>query len=212
MKVVIAGTDTEIGKTWFASRVIETLRTAGVRVAARKVAQSFTRDDLGCTDAELLAAATGEDPTTVCPEAHWYSLAMAPPMAASRLGRAPFTIADLVASIAPSAADVMLIESAGGVRSPLADDGDTVALCRALRPDLVAIVADARLGCINAVRLATDVLREHHTVVALNRFEAADELHHANLEWLRARDGLDIVSDAEAVARRIETAFRGLRS
>ena len=85
---------------------------------------------------------------------------MAPPMAAEALGRPPFTLADLVASCdwpAP-AVDVGLVETAGGVRSPLAADGDCLALCAELTPDLVVLVADAGLGTINAVRLTTEAL------------------------------------------------------
>lgn len=208
MRVVVAGTGTDVGKTWFACRVIEMVRAAGITVAARKVAQSYAPGDLGRTDAELLGAATGEPPAAVCAEAHWYAAPMAPPMAAALLGRPAITLAGLVAGIAPTQADVVLVETAGGVRSPLADDGDTVDLCRALRPDVVAVVADARLGCINAVRLASEALREHRVVVMLNRFDATDDLHRANLAWLRTRDGLDVVSDVEAVALRIGAAVR----
>ena len=68
----------------------------------------------------------------------------------------PFTVADLVerAGLAAPASGVGLVEAAGGVRSPLADDGDAVDLAAALRPDRVVLVADAGLGTINAVRLA----------------------------------------------------------
>ena len=50
------------------------------------------------------------------------------------------------------------METAGGVRSPQADDGDAVDLVRLLAPDLVVLVADAGLGTINAVRLCVDAL------------------------------------------------------
>ena len=64
--VVVAGTATEIGKTWVTARLAERLLAAGATVAARKPAQSFAADD-EVTDADVLAAATGEDPTAVCP-------------------------------------------------------------------------------------------------------------------------------------------------
>ena len=51
------------------------------------------------------------------------------------------------------------METAGGVRSPLAgDDGDAVALAGSLMPDVVVLVADAGLGTINAVRLTVAAL------------------------------------------------------
>ncbi len=51
-----------------------------------------------------------------------------------------------------------LVETAGGVRSPLAADGDCLDYCAALDPDVVVLVADAGLGTINAVRLTLDAL------------------------------------------------------
>src|SRR5213076_1746043 len=107
---------------------------------------------IGDTDAGQLGQASGESPQIVCPRHRWYEVAMAPPMAAAALGRPPFTVADLVDELRwPDGVDVGLVETAGGVRSPIADDGDTVDLARALHPDRVVLVADAGLGTINAV-------------------------------------------------------------
>ncbi len=136
--------------------------------------QSFAPGDDAPTDADVLAAATGEDPFTVCPPHRCLARAMAPPMAAEALGLPPFSVADLadeVRATAPGDA-VVLVESAGGVRSPLASDGDTVALADALRPALVLLVADAGLGTINLVRLSADALGDHPVVVYLNRYDA----------------------------------------
>jgi dethiobiotin synthetase len=197
--VVVTGTGTEVGKTWFAAAVARALGAGGRTVAARKPVQSF-EPGAGPTDADVLAAATGEHPDAVCPSHRRYEVPMAPPMAAARLGRPPFTIADLVAETSwPAGVDVGLVEGAGGPRSPLAADGDTVDLCAALRPDLVVLVADAGLGTINAVRLCAAALAPHPLAVALNRYDDADALHHANRAWIADRDGLETVASPEAV-------------
>ena len=94
----MAGTGTEVGKTWVAARLATVLRERGLRVAARKPAQSFEPGE-GPTDAEVLGAATGEDPGTVCPHHRWYEAPMAPPMAADALGRPPIAIAELAGEI-----------------------------------------------------------------------------------------------------------------
>jgi dethiobiotin synthetase len=134
----------------------------------------------------------------VCPQHRWYPVAMAPPMAAEALGRRPFTIADLVDELAwPAVVGVGLVEAAGGVRSPLAADGDGVALAAALRPDRVVLVADAGLGTINGVRLSVAVLAPWPVTVVLNRFDPNDDLHVRNLEWLAGVDGYDVVTGAE---------------
>lgn len=122
------------------------------------------------------------------------------------LGRPPFSIAQLMAEISWPAGwtrdgagpRIGLVETAGGVRSPQADDGDVLDLVRRLRPDLVVLVADAGLGTINAVRLSADALvgcglAPECLVVVLNRFDPADDLHRRNRLWLTDRDGLSVL-------------------
>ena len=199
--VLVSGTSTEVGKTWWSAAMARTLRSQGRSVAARKPAQSFDPDD-ATTDAAVLGAATGEDEATVCAPHRWYEVSMAPPMAAAALGRPGFSIADLVTELTwPADVDVGFVESAGGPRSPLADDGDTIALATALAPDLVVLVADAGLGTINAVRLAHDAFGTlAPVVVALNRYDDSVTLHRANRGWLEATSGLSVVTDPNALA------------
>ncbi len=197
--VAVVGTGTDIGKTWIAARLLAQLRAAGLQVAARKPAQSFDPgDDPAGRDAAVLAASTNELPDLVCPPHRWYETAMAPPMAAESLGRPPFTIDDLVAELVwpDRAVDVGLVETAGGVRSPLAADGDCLEYCAALDPDVVVLVADAGLGTINAVRLSAEAMMPLGvaTVVVLNRFDAGLDLQQRNLEWLRDRDGREVLT------------------
>ena len=195
--VVVAGTGTEVGKTWAACAIAEAARRVGRRVAARKPAQSFDVDEMGGpaapTDADLLAAATGEDPAAVCPPNRWYPLAMAPPMAAGALGRSEPTLDELVAELRwPAGIELGLVETAGGVRSPIAGDGDSAALAHRLAPDLVLLVADATLGTINVTRLSVDALAPLAVVVLLNRYDDGDDLHRRNRAWLEDRDGLRV--------------------
>ena len=202
--IFVTGTGTEVGKTWFATRTIEELRRTGVSVAARKPAQSFAPDELGHTDAELLGAASGEPAETVCPRHRWYPVPMAPPMAAAVLGLPPFGIADLATEIAPAPSGALVIvEGAGGPRSPIAADGDGVDLARALAVETVVLVADAGLGTINAVRLCADALRGFQLVVTLNRFDPADDLHARNHAWLLDA-GFELVTDPATLAARLQ--------
>lgn len=202
--VVVLGTGTEVGKTWVAGRLLAQLGADGVAVAARKPAQSAEPDDPGPSDADVLAAATGEDPLVVCPAHRRYQRAMAPPMAAATLGLAPFTIADLAGEITwPDGVDLGLVETAGGGASPAADDGDSIDLAHAVAPDHVVLVADAGLGTINGTVLTLRALTTDAPVtVILNRFDPTDDLHAANRDWLRTREGLDVVTDVEALAER----------
>jgi len=210
--VVVLGTGTEVGKTWVSVAALRSWRAAGATVAARKPAQSFAPDD-ATTDAAELAGATGEDPTTVCPTHRWYEVPMAPPMAADVLGRPPFTIADLAAELSwGGPTDVGLVETAGGVRSPLAGDGDALDLVQAIAPDDLILVADAGLGTINGVRLAVAAIAAArgrtgpdwpvHLVVHLNRYDPGDDLHRRNRRWL-ADDGLTLTTTTDELTRAI---------
>ena len=182
------------------ARVTEQLRRAGLVVAARKPGQSHEPGDVG-TDAIVLAAATGEEAGAICKDHRDYAVAMAPPMAASVFGAAPFGVADLVAELEwPRDCDIGLVETAGGIRPPIAADGDTLELIEQLEPDVVALVADAGLGVINAVRLCVGALDPIRPVVVLNRFDPGSDLHRRNLAWLHDVDGIDPVTSPEGLA------------
>ena len=201
--VIVTGTATEVGKTWFAAATLAELRALGVAVAARKPVQSF-EPGTGATDAQVLAGATGEDPDDVCLPHRSLATPMAPPMAADALGAPRFTIADLAGELRwPPATDVGMVEGVGGPRSPLAADGDTVDLVAAIDPELVVVVADAGLGAINAVLLTTAPFAGREIVVALNRFDAGDDLHRRNRSWLIERSRVGVVTDPRALAVRV---------
>ena len=194
----MAGTGTDVGKTWVSARLLTTLRAAGATVAARKPAQSFDpADDPAGFDSAVLGAASGEASETVCGPGRWYEIAMAPPMAADALGRGRFTLAELVQELAwpTPAVDVGLVETAGGVRSPQTHDGDVVTVAGVLAPDIVLLVADAGLGTLNSVRLSVDALPVGApVVVVLNRYDEGNDLHVRNRRWLSRGDGLTVVT------------------
>jgi dethiobiotin synthetase len=204
--VLVCGSGTEVGKTWVSCRLLSALSGSGITVAARKPVQSFdtvaadvTPD--GSSDAELLGAASGESPEVVCHPSRTYHRAMAPPIAAEALGLPAFGITDLVEEMAwPTArVDVGVVETAGGVRSPQASDGDVTDLVSALGPDLVVLVGDAGLGTINVVRMSMDALATVTgdpstipTVVVLDRYDDHHDIHRRNRRWLVERLGYHV--------------------
>lgn len=200
--IVMAGTGTEIGKTWVGCGLLALARTRGLHVAARKPAQSFELNQ--STDAEQLAVATGESPHVICPAHRWYAVPMAPPMAADALGRERLTVSDLVSEIRwPDGVDLGCVEIAGGLRSPIAHDADNVQLIERLAPDAVALVADAGLGTINSVRLSLAALSDVRVHVFLNRFDPTNDLHGRNRSWLVDEYKLDVSVAIEELLDRI---------
>lgn len=207
--VLVAGTATDIGKTWVGGQVLARLRAAGATVSARKPAQSAEADDPGPSDAQVLAAASGEPVDEVCPPHRSYHVAMAPPMAASSLGLPEPSTDELLGELrwgtGPDGGpvDIGWFETVGGPRSPIATDGDAVTFAQRLDADVVLLVADAGLGTVNAVLLSAEAFGDRPVVVFLNRFDPADELHRRNLDWLRARACPEVVVDLEALSNRL---------
>ncbi len=157
-------------------------------------------------DAELLAAASGESPASVCPPHRGYELALAPPMAARRLGRSPFSIQDLAAELDLPSVGVAVVEGVGGPRSPLAEDGDTVRLSTLIEADVVLLVSDPGLGAINAV-LSSVACFDRPTDVLLNRFDENSDLHRLNLEWLEDREKLPVFTKPDDFVRDLFERF-----
>jgi dethiobiotin synthetase len=202
--VVVTGTGTEVGKTYVTAALARELVRRSIEVHARKPVQSFAVGD-ATTDADLLAAATNEPVDAVCPMHRRYAVAMAPPMAAAALKQPAFTIDDLADELHAPASGITLVEGAGGLLSPIADDGDTRVLIATIGPALTILVADAGLGTINLVRLCVEAVGElSPLVVYLNRFDAANDLHARNLEWLRTREDLEVETSLEALATRVQ--------
>lgn len=204
--LIVYGTGTDVGKTWVSARLLEGLRARGLAVAAAKPAQSF-EPGTGPTDADVLAAATGQEPTAVCPRHRWYETPLAPPMAADALSRPDIFLDDLADELAwPPGTDFGLIETAGGVRSPYATDGDgelfAAIFSDACGTDDLLLVADAGLGTINDVRLSAEVLGGFAVTVFLNRWSSDVEVHRRNRSWLANVDGLHIVVDVNDLVDR----------
>jgi len=197
--VGILGTHTEVGKTFVAARWLAHLRQQGIRVAARKPVQSYDVND-AATDADQLAGATGEASISVCPAHRRYPLAFAPPMAGDALARPSIRISELLNEIVwPAGIELGVVESVGGPRSPIAHDGDSIDLIARLQPDEVLLVADAKLGTLNAVRLCLQCIGSVPTVVFLNRFDAHNELHRLNRQWLQDKYGIATSIDVQSL-------------
>ena len=207
--VFVAGTGTEVGKTWAAAELTRVLRDRNCVVAACKPVQSYDPDEAGPTDAAALAAATGQHPDDVCPPEHTYPVPLAPPMAARKLGRICPTVDQLAAGCRFGATvDIGLVEGVGGLYSPLASDGHNLDLINRIEPDLVIVVASASLGGIHDSMACTLPLSAYRHAVFLNRFDTRIEVHALNVQWLRDA-GLAVATNLSEMADIVCTALRG---
>jgi len=149
----IAGTGTEVGKTHVAAMIARALVAAGHRVGVYKPVASGCREaagDLVADDAVVLWDAAGRpgELSAVCPQRFRESLA--PPQAAAMEGhRVDVKLLRTGLDYWRGRSDVLLVEGAGGLMSPLSDDDYNIDLAKELGLPLV-IVAANQLGVINA--------------------------------------------------------------
>lgn len=149
----IAGTGTEVGKTYVGAMIARALTAAGKRVGVYKPAASGCRtvgDELASDDALLLWEAAGRPATLeqVCPQK--FLAPLAPPLAAAAEGRRvdPVRLRTGLEFWRENF-EVTLVEGAGGLMSPLGDEDYNIDLAADLGLPLV-IVAANELGVINA--------------------------------------------------------------
>jgi dethiobiotin synthetase len=163
---LITGTGTGVGKTLLTALLAAQLRRRGVHVTALKPVCSGGR-----ADAELLASALGGELALDEINPWHFHAPVAPVLAARREGRR-ITGPQIIAHIRQirKRFEVVLIEGAGGLLSPLGENVDSRDLIATLRARTV-IVAPNRLGVINDLRLTLAALplaaRERASVVLM---------------------------------------------
>jgi len=149
----ITGTGTEVGKTHVACLIARALVAAGRRVGVYKPAASGCRregGDVVAHDAVALWEAAGRPGTLddVCPQR--FLAPVAPSRAAAMEGRVvDRQLLRTGLERWRAASDVVLVEGAGGLMSPLSDEDYNVDLAAELGLPLM-IVAANELGVINA--------------------------------------------------------------
>jgi dethiobiotin synthetase len=154
--LVIAGTDTGIGKTVVTAALASLARAAGRNVAVVKPVQTGVGADEPGDIAEVQRLAEVEDVHELVRLPH----PLAPATAARRVGAELPTVqamADHIRGL--RGRDLVLVEGSGGLLVELDDRGATLAdLARALAAP-VLVVARAGLGTLNHVALTCEALR-----------------------------------------------------
>lgn len=161
----ITGTDTGVGKTHVAAMIVRALVAAGHRVGIYKPAASGChRDAAGrwvSDDAVALWEAAGRPRglDRVCPQC--FTAPLAPHLAARAEGRT--VDVDLLCTGLDywrEQSDVIIVEGAGGLFSPLTDDTLNIDLAAAMGLPVVAVAAN-RLGTIHATLASLIAARSH---------------------------------------------------
>jgi dethiobiotin synthetase len=166
----VTATGTSIGKTLVTTTLCWQLKQRGFNVTALKpVISGFEANDME-SDSALILKSCGFSPTpamlkTISP---WqFAAPLAPSMAANKEKK--FIVFNEVIEFceehAAMSADVVLVEGAGGVMTPL-DDRHTMLDCIERLRWPVILVAGSYLGAISHTLTAMETLKQRHVPVA----------------------------------------------
>ncbi|HEY6167875.1 MAG TPA: dethiobiotin synthase [Verrucomicrobiae bacterium] len=152
---VITGTDTGVGKTVLTTLLARHLGARGIAVAALKPICSGGRGDARMFRAALDGALTLDE---INP---WHFRAPLAPLLAARRERKRVTLREVTSHVRAIARrhDMVLVEGAGGLLSPLGEGFVSRDLIAALHATPI-IVAPNRLGTVGQVRLVLDALSD----------------------------------------------------
>jgi dethiobiotin synthetase len=197
----ITGTDTSVGKTYVTCLIARAAAAHGLRAGVYKPACSgATRDPSGkwaWEDVERLADVTGRavPGERICPQR--YLAAVAPPLAARREGgRVDPNLLRSGAAWWLGRVDLLLVEGAGGLCSPIAEDELVLDLAADLGYPLLIVAAD-RLGTINHTLLTVQAARARGMPLAgivLNQLTpAGDDSTGTNREDIERFCGIPVL-------------------
>ena len=189
--VFISGTDTEVGKTWVSTALLHTLNRAGLRAVGMKpVASGCEEVDGALRNADALALIEASHGAVDYASCNPYALreAVAPHLAAQRSG---VTIElDTIGrchALLQAAADVVVVEGAGGWAVPLAPSLMQGAIAQRLQLPVIHVVG-LRLGCINhALLSARAIVADGCRLLGWigNAIDARQPLQRENIETLQ---------------------------
>ncbi len=155
--VIVAGTDTSVGKTWAGCAIGRALRAAGRRVVAVKVVETGCGEAVGAAeDGAALARATGQArPTQALIRLRE---PLAPAVAAEREGIS-LDFDDILLQLEQLASDaeIVLVEGSGGLLAPLSWEWNLVDLAQALEARAVVVGSD-RQGTVSHALLTLSAL------------------------------------------------------
>lgn len=190
----VAGTQTEVGKTFVSAVLLVALRRAGIPARYFKPVLTGGAPGDGASDPDLVAAAAGlpDDPRTMA--GVWFAEPASPHFAARLEGRSVDPAGLAAEARARAAAGPLVIEGCGGLAVPLTEDGVLVSDLAAAIGAPVVLVARTRLGAI------------HETLVTLEHARAR-RLALAGIVW-NGSEGTAREEDSMAMVERLSGARR----
>ena len=183
----IAGTDTEIGKTFSACALLHAARRQGLSALAMKPVAAGTEADGENDDVRRLMAAASVAAPRDLVNPYLFAPPIAPHITAAEAGRPikAAVIRHAFQELKPLA-EVLIVEGVGGWRVPLGDDFDAADLARELGLPVILVVG-MRLGCISHALLTAESIAAQGLPLAgwvANRIDPAMSRFEENLACL----------------------------
>jgi dethiobiotin synthetase len=174
VSLFITGTDTGVGKTHIAARVLHLLRASGTRCAGMKPICCGDR-----RDAERLLAA-GSDGLTINDVNPVWLKTLAAPLVCSLMEKAPIDVEKILTAFQSLQRRVehVIVEGTGGWLVPIRPDYFVSDLAAAMKLP-VLVVAQNRLGCLNHAALTVRSVAAHELRcigLVLNSTETASDI------------------------------------
>lgn len=153
----VAGTDTEVGKTFVSCALLHALRAAGHHAIGMKPVASGCMDmPEGLRNEDALALIEASDPRPEYADCNPFAFveAVSPHIAAEQM-QAEVAMEPIKAAYARLAgqADTVVVEGVGGWQAPLSSQLLANALPRTLRLPVILVVG-LKLGCLNHAQLS----------------------------------------------------------
>lgn len=201
--IFVTGTDSGVGKTFTGCALARGLVARGLLVKAIKVVETGVGEAVGPDeDGVRLAHATGQSAPRHA--LHRFRTPVAPAVAADvEGGRLDLDTALLEIERIAAGTDVTLVETAGGLLTPLAWDWTMVDLAEQLDATVLVVSAN-RLGTINHTLLTLGALElggVQPTGVVLSAPPVPDESTPTNCASIARLSGLDRVIELPRLAR-----------
>lgn len=208
-RIFITATNTDIGKTYTAERLLREYASRGIRVGVIKLIETGVVDGK-YPDGDLLLSLIQElnpefqdmNIEDIVPISHELSAA---PYIASKGKALDFTLLNNAIEKAEERCDVLIIEGAGGLLVPIDANFMMIDLIPFFNAKAL-LVTHCALGCINDTLLSLGVLQERgiDSVMAFNcreneleNFARASEPFFINNEYevLKVADNIDTICD-----------------
>lgn len=188
-RIVVTGTDTDVGKTYYVARLAAALLAGGQSVRVVKPVQCGAPGDAAEVN-RLVGAEVAE-------EWQFMESALAPESAARIEGKPLLRATELVTRLSSLTDDVVIVEGAGGVLVRIDLDGATIAdLAEQWGADVIVVTRDA-LGTLNHTGLTVEHLRargiEPVLVIGMSAGDAAALVQQAELERVTGCRIVDVV-------------------